>query len=209
MGVGVQVGVQRNWINDRNNRASADLKLRWLSDRSWGSNPQSGYSFTQKGQKIGLYGGYTERINKEGDLLGATAEYWKSFGAKVNSTWAGQPAQDRGSVGVAAFYETKLSDDNKWRVRYIGGLKHTNWDKQNWSQLTAEIRYDDWLMFGPQITLPIGVSDLNQPLTHSDLTTVGAFVRVELGKPVRESDAKRRDDQLDFISAIEASSPPE
>jgi len=209
VGVGVQVGVQRNWINDRNNRASADLKLRWLSDRSWGSNPESGYSFTQKGQKIGLYGGYTERLNKEGDLAGLIGEYWKSFGQTVHSTWAGQPVQDRGSFSLSGFYETKLSQDNKWRQRFIGGVAHTNWDQQNWLRGTYEFRYDNWLMFGPQITLPIGVSQLNQPLSARDLTTIGAFVRVEFGNKVREADADDRGAQLEFIPATEATKPPD
>ncbi|MFZ2187878.1 MAG: hypothetical protein WAV46_04625 [Candidatus Moraniibacteriota bacterium] len=206
-GVGVQVGAQRNWVNDRNRLSTLDLKLRWLRDKSWGENPDSGYSFTQKGQKVGAYVGYTEKLNSEGDLAGVIGEYWKSYGQTVSSTWTAQPVQDRGSMSLSGFYETKLSQDNAWRQRVIGGWARTNWDKQDWLRGTYEIRYNEWLMFGPQVTLPIGVSDLNKPLSARDLTTVGAFVRVELGKKVRENDAKSREAQVEFIPA-EAATPP-
>ncbi|MDD2766542.1 MAG: LysM domain-containing protein [Candidatus Moranbacteria bacterium] len=211
LGYGVQFGAQKNWVNDRNRLTTFDLKLRLLRDKSWGENPESGYSFTQNGYKLGAYAGYTERLNKEGDLAGIVGEYWKSFGQSVSSTWAGQPVQDRGSVSLSGFYETKLSDDDKWRQRLIGGWAFTNWDEQHWLKATYEVRYDKWLMFGPQLSVPLGISHLNQPLTSGDLTTVGAFVRVELGGKVREADAKSRDGQLDFISAImeASSSPPE
>ena len=207
-GVGFQLGIQRNWVNGRNHLATFDLKGRLLYDKSWGANPDSGYHFSQKGLKLGIYTGYAEKINNEGDLVGVIGEYWKSFGGSVKSTWAAQPVQDRGSLGAAVFYETKISDDNLWRIRYIGGVKHTNWDKQNWLQLTPEFRYDDWLMFGPQLTLPLGISHLNQPLSHGDLTTIGAFMRVELGKKIREIDANNREGQLEFIPAEGASEPP-
>ncbi len=200
-GIGPQFGVQRNWVNDRNHLSTLDLKARFLWDKSWGENPESGYHFTQTGKKLGAYIGYTERLNKEGDLAGVVGEYWKSFGQTVNSSWAGQPVQDRGSIGISGLYETKLSDDNKWRQRFIGGWVFTNWDEQNWLKATYEVRYDKWLMFGPQLSVPLGVSHLNQPLTSSDLTSIGAFVRVELGGKIREADADRREAQVEFLKA--------
>lgn len=208
-GIGLQVGAQRNWVNDRNRLSTFDLKLRLLSDKSWGSNPDSGYAFTQKGGKFGVYTSYAERTTGESDspLVGVIGEYWKSFGQKVTSTWAAQPVQDRGSVSLSGFYETNLSDDGKWRQRFIAGWARTNWDKQDWARGTYEVRYDDWLMFGPQVTLPIGISDLNKPLSSGDLTTFGAFVRVELGKKVREADADSREAQIEFLPAIEAAKP--
>jgi len=202
LGYGLQFGVQKNWINDRDHLSTFDLKVRLLRDKSWGNNPESGYRFTQKGNKLGLYAGYTERINKEGDLAGVVGEYWTGFGQSVNSTWSGQPVQNRGSVGVSGFYETKLSDDNKWRGRAIAGWALTNWDEQNWLKATYEVRYNKWLMFGPQLSVPLGVSHLNHPLSASQLTGIGAFVRVELGGKIREEDAKSRDQALTFIPAI-------
>lgn len=211
-GIGFQVGAQRNWINDKNRLSSFDLKLRFLPwDKSWGSNNDSGYAFTQRGKKIGLYTSYAERTTGESDgpLVGVIGEYWKSFGQKVDSTWSAQPVQDRGSIAAYAFYDTKLSDDGKWRIRYLGGIAHTNWDSQNWLRLSPEFRYNEWLMFGPQLTLPIGISQANLPMTAHDLTTLGAFVRVELGKPVREADAKQREGQLEFIPVGEVAKQPQ
>lgn len=200
-GIGGQIGLQRNWINDRNHFATLDLKLRFLWDRSWGENPDSGYSFTQNGKKLGLFVGYTEKLNNDGDLAGIIGEYWKSFGQTVDSTWKAQPVQNRGSVSLSGFYETNLSDDGAWRQRIIGGWQYTNWDQQNWARGIYEVRYDGWLMFGPQIALPLGISNLNQPLTARDLTTIGAFVRVELGGKAVEAYADSSEGQLEFIPA--------
>jgi LysM repeat protein len=202
-GFGLQYGVQRNWLGDRG-PATFELKARWLLDHMWGSNKE-GYWVDQKGQKFGLYGSYYER---HGDnLVGAIGEYWQSFGSKVKSSWSGQQAQDRGSVGVYGVYEHPLGDSGDWRLRWIAGVQHTNWDQQNWFRLTPEFRYQEWLMFGPQVAVPIGISAPNQPLTHGDLTTVGAFVRVELGTEIRRADAEQRAEQVEYVPAGEAAMP--
>lgn len=206
-GIGLQYGVQRNWINDRGFKSTFEVKARWLLDRMWGSNPDSGYTVNQKGQKFGLYSTYFER---HGDnLVGVIGEYWKSFGQTVKSSWSGQPVQDRGSLGVYGVYEHKLGDGDDWRLRWIAGAQHTNWDSQNWFRFIPEFRYKEWLMFGPQVALPIGVSQSNRPMSVSDLTTVGAFVRVELGTEIRKADATSREEQVEFIPATEAANPSE
>lgn len=198
-GIGLQYGVQRNFINDRGHKSTLEVKARWLADRMWGSNPESGYSVNQKGQKFGLYGSYYER---HGDnLVGGIAEYWKSFGAKVKSSWSEQPAQDRGSLGIYGVYEHKLGKGEDWRLRWIAGAQHTNWDSQNWFRFIPEFRYKEWLMFGPQFALPIGVSHANQPMRASDIANVGAFIRAEFGGEIRKADAKQREEQLEFVPA--------
>lgn len=206
-GIGLQYGVQRNWINDRGFKSTFEVKARWLLDRMWGSNPDSGYTVNQKGQKFGLYSTYFER---HGDnLVGVIGEYWKSFGQTVKSSWSGQPVQDRGSLGVYGVYEHKLGDGDDWRLRWILGGQHTNWDSQNWLRFIPEFRYKETVMFGPQLALPIGVSQPNRPMSVSDLTTVGAFVRVELGTEIRKADATSREEQVEFIPATEAANPSE
>ncbi len=206
-GIGLQYGFQRNFINDRGFKSTFEVKGRWLLDRMKGHNSE-GYWVSQKGQKIGLYGSYYERHGD--DLLGVVAEYWKGVNQSVKSSWSGQKVQDRGSLGLYGVYEHKLTDDDAWRLRWIAGVQHTNWDKQNWFRLIPEFRYKEWLMFGPQLAVPIGVSRANQPLSHGDLTTIGAFVRVELGTEIRKQDADAREAQVEFIPAHhEATAPPE
>ncbi|MBI2439424.1 MAG: hypothetical protein HYV45_02390 [Candidatus Moranbacteria bacterium] len=208
-GIGLQYGFQRNFINERGFKSTFEVKGRWLLDRMKGHNSE-GYWVNQKGQKIGLYGSYYERHGD--DLLGVVAEYWKGVNQSAKSSWSGQEIQDRGSIGVYGVYEHKLTDDDAWRLRWIAGVQHTNWDKQNWFRLIPEFRYKEWLMFGPQLAVPIGVSRANQPLSHGDLnlTTIGAFVRVELGTEIRKQDADAREAQVEFIPAhYEATAPPE
>jgi len=66
------------------------------------------------------------------------------------------------------------------------------------------------LMFGPQLTVPLGgVSLANQPLSARDITSLGAFIRVELGGKVREADANSKETQLEFIPAVEATKSSE
>lgn len=203
-GWGLQYGVQRNWLGDRG-PATFELKGRLLRDHMWGSNKE-GYWVDQKGYKFGLYSSYYERHGE--NLVGAIGEYWKSFGSKVKSSWSGQQAQDRGSVGLSGVYEHPLGDSGDWRLRWIFGVQHTNWDRQNWFRLTPEFRFQEWLMFGPQVAVPLGVSKLNQPLSHGDLTTVGAFVRVELGGEIRRADAEKRAEQVEFIPPASAAVAP-
>lgn len=206
-GIGLQYGVQRNFINDRGFKATFEVKGRWLFDRMDGHNSE-GYWVNQEGQKLGLYGSYYER--HEDNLVGVVAEYWKGTHQSVKSSWSGQKVQDRGSLGVYGVYEHGLTDNDAWRLRWIAGVQHTNWDEQNWFRLTPEFRYKEWLMFGPQIALPIGgISKANQPLSHGDMTTFGAFVRVELGTEIRKQDADAREAQLEFISNQEVLAPPE
>lgn len=203
-GVGLQYGVQRNFVTDDGDLATFELKARLLYDRMSGKNLDAGYWVKQHGLKAGLYGSYYERHGD--DLVGVIGEYWHGFNQSVRSSWSGEQVQDRGSLGIYGVYEHQLSDDDAWRLRWIGGAQHTNWDSQNWLRLAAEFRYNEWLMFGPQLSLPLGISGDNSAFSAHDLTTLGAFVRVELGKKVRNSDADSREAQLEFIPAHGSSS---
>ncbi len=203
-GAGVQYGVQRNFVTDDGDLATFELKARLLADRMKGVNPDSGYWVRQKGLKAGLYGSYYERHGD--DLVGVIGEYWRGFNQSVRSSWSGERVQDRGSLGVYGVYEHPLTDDDAWRLRWIGGAQHTNWDSQNWLRLSAEFRYNEWLMFGPQLSLPLGISSDNSAFSAHDLTTLGAFIRVELGKQLRNADADNRETQLEFVPAHSSSS---
>lgn len=200
LGIGPQFVAQRNWVNERGHKTTLDFKARLLYDWMKGQNPSSGYWMEQHGLKIGTHLGYTERVNGGANFVGGTLELWKSLG-RVDSSWSGQQVQDRGSESISAFYEHPLTKDKKWRARWVGTLKHTNWDKQNWFGLTLpEFRYDDWLMFGLQVTFPIGsLSDSYKNLSRNDITSVGAFARVEFRKQVKAADADHREGQLEFV----------
>ena len=198
-GLGLQYGLQHNFINERNFPSTFEVKARWLPwDHMEGSNDE-GYFVEQDGQKLGVYGSYYE---KHGDkLFGLIGEAWWSFDESVESSWSGQQAQDRGTLGVFGLYEHALGESENWRLRWILGWQYTNWDSQNWLRFIPEFRYHEWLMIGPQLSLPLGISDANVPLNFADLVTIGAFIRVELGNIIRNIDADHREGQLEFIPA--------
>ncbi len=204
-GVGLQYGVQRNFITDDGNLATFEVKARLLADQMSGKNLDAGYWVKQKGLKAGLYGSYYERHGD--DLYGVIGEYWHGFNQSVRSSWSGQQAQDRGSLGIYGVYEHQLSDDDIWRLRWSCGWQLTNWDRQNWARCAAEFRYNEWLMFGPNVAAPIfGISAANAAFTARDLTTYGGLIRFELKKQVKEGFADSMEAQLEFIPAHSSSS---
>ena len=204
-GLGFQYGVQRNFVTDDGNLATFEVKARLLADQMSGKNLDAGYWVKQKGLKAGLYGSYYERHGD--DLYGVIGEYWHGFNQSVRSSWSGQQAQDRGSIGAYLIYEHPLTDNDIWRLRWSCGWQLTNWDRQNWARCAAEFRYNEWLMFGPNVAAPIfGISAANAAFTARDLTTYGGLIRFELKKQVKKGFADSMEAQLEFIPAHSSSS---
>ena len=159
--------------------AGWEVKLRVLPwDSVGGRNPDSGYFNRQNGSKFGIYGGrYWRKLN--GDLVGITAEGWVSNAKKFASSWHGDKPQNRGSIRLDGFVQTRLS--KHWQFRGIIGGSHGFWDKQSWLNGCGELRFKEVIMFGPCLSLPIGKAALYRGVPWKELITGKAFIRIESG----------------------------
>lgn len=204
-GLGPQLVLKRNYRTEQEDEfgqtvllpAGWTLKLRLLdNDKVSGGDPVSGYSMTQRGEKIGLYGEYYERKSLDW-LWGVNAEKWWYGDGNIQSTWSGDKPQDRGSWNANVYAQYRINDD--WQARGIAGVSHQNWDRLNYLNLTAEARYKETLMFGPRVSLALNKPDTYRDIGRGDLTTLGAFVRLELGGVIRQKDREVREESVVFV----------
>ncbi len=204
-GWGPQVGLKRNYRAEQTDEfgqtvllpAGWQLKARFLShDKVSGGNPESGYHNTQWGKKIGVYGEYFERKSLDW-LYGVSGEIWHYYDGRIRSTWSGDKPQDRGSWNANVYAQYRINDD--WQARGIAGVAHQNWDRLNYLNLTAEMRYRETLMFGPRLSLALNKPDTYRDIGRGDLTTLGAFVRLELGGIIRQKDREVREESVVFV----------
>lgn len=206
-GFGPQLVAKRNFLKAQESESGTmmlpagwSLKARYLpNDSVKGGNPGSGYSMSQSGKKYGLYADYAERTSPD-SIWGMTAEKWWYRDGKIQSTWSGDTPQDRGSWNVNVYRQERINDD--WQVRGIAGASHQDWDKLNFFNLTAEMRYQETVMFGPRLALPLNKPAAYRDVSRGDLVTPGAFVRVELGGVIRLSDREHREGDVQYLGSV-------
>lgn len=211
-GYGPQLVLKRNFLREQTDEfgqaalmpAMWGLKLRYLpNDHVKGHDPVSGYAQTQDGRKLGLYAEYIERTSIDW-LLGVNAEVWRSYDRRISSTWSGDKPQDRGSFSANVFAQYRVNDE--WQVRGILGASHQNWDKLNFGSAALEGRYRETVMFGPRVSVALNKPDAYKNVSQGDLTTLGAFVRLELGDTFRVWDREARENSVRYVGP--ASSTP-
>jgi hypothetical protein len=200
---GPQIGLQHVYLKTHNVKgldmqlpAVDTLKIRYLWDRVSGSNPDSGYSFKQRGTVLNLYAEHVERINPN-TIVGVTAEGVIPLTSSIRSTWSGDRSQNRSYYAINGFLQKRISDD--WQVRYIAGLAHQGWDKVNYLSLGAEARWKETIMCGPRLSLALNRPDSYKPYGRGSLHTLMAFCRLELGGTIRTMDRKRREKQWQLV----------
>lgn len=212
-GFGPQVALRRDYLKERKDEfgqtellpAGWGIKARYIpNDHVSGGN--GSYNMTQTGKKFGLYGEVYERTSEDWEY-GLIGEYWNSFDEHIRSTWSGDRPQDRGSWNANAY--AQHSFDKDWALRGIVGVSHQNWDGLNWLNVTPEVRYQSWLRFGPRFSIALNKPEhLYGDVSHGDLFTVGAFVRVELGDVIRESDRTDRQASVEAIGVVGTTDEP-
>lgn len=196
---GGQLGIKRYWLyrdeQDKKFRAQQwQLKARLVWEETYGKNPDSGYRMNQEHFKLGLYGEYIRQMDDrwQGILI---AEGWHSLDGSIKSTWSGDSPSNRTQLSMGAYAQYKL--DQNWQIRFGGGPFYQGWDHMWGLHARAEARYKETLMIGPYVNLfPFGKSSIYNGIPTSDLQTIGAFVRIEFGKIIREADRKARMEQI-------------
>ncbi|HCU01306.1 MAG: hypothetical protein UR66_C0019G0007 [Candidatus Moranbacteria bacterium GW2011_GWE1_35_17] len=165
------------------------LKLRLVWEDMDGGNAE-GYHMDQDHLKLGFYTEYVEKED-EGFLWGITGEAWFGLDGSIDSSWSGDIPSKRGMAAINLFGQWKLNED--WQLRLSGGPFYQEWDRLTGIHLQAEFRWNETIMFGPYISFfPFGLSSVYDGISAMDLTTPGAFVRVEFGKPIRDYYANKR-----------------
>lgn len=208
-GFGLQGGIKQNFLKEQRDEfgqtallpAMWGLKLRYLpNDRVKGHNPDSGYAQIQKGKKLGAYVEYIERKNEDW-LWGATGEIWHSFDRSITSTWSGDTPQDRGSLAFNLFAQYRIDDD--WQARGILGASYQNWDKLFFGNTALEARYKETVMFGPRLSAALNKPKAYRGIPRGDLTTLGGFVRLELGDTFRTWDSGYRESMVQYVGPVD------
>ncbi|MEI7749567.1 MAG: hypothetical protein WCJ25_01030 [Candidatus Moraniibacteriota bacterium] len=206
-GIGPQVVLRRDYLKEQTDEfgqtvelpAAWGIKARYLpNDYVTGGNGV--YNMSQTGKKFGLYAEVYERKSEDW-LFGFTGEYWKYFDGKIRSTWSGDTPQNRSSWNVNAIAQYSFDED--WALRGILGVSHQYWDRLNYLNLTPEVRYQNWLMFGPRVSIPLNKPDeFYHDISRADLFTIGGFVRVELGGVLRAKDCEKRQTSVEKLGIV-------
>ncbi len=186
-GLGPEIGIKYIAAGEKPWQWQGKLRLVW--EETKGSN-SLGYAMEQDNVKLGFY---TEYARKESEkwIWGTTAEAWYALDRDINSTWSGDKPSRRMNLLFYLFAQRKLSDD--WQLRGAGGIFHQRWDHMTGLRAQLEARYKETLMFGSWISFfPFGLSSAYDGYSASDLTTIGGFVRLELGGIFREWDRNSR-----------------
>jgi hypothetical protein len=207
-GWGPQLVLKKNFTKEHEDQfgqsveypAMWGIKFRHIgNDYVSGGNPVSGYHQTQTGKKNGVFAEYGEQVSLDWKW-GVTGEIWESYDRKIASTWSGDKPQDRGSWALNAYAQQRLNDD--WQVRYVAGASHQNWDDLDYLNLQAEARYKETVMCGPRVSLALNHPETYRGIAQSDLTTWGAFCRVETFGVIRAYDKQEREDAVQKVGTV-------
>ena len=185
--IGPQLGIK--YIGYGANPFNFQLKGRLVWEDMSGGTAE-GYHMEQDGLKAGVYTEATKKLDEKW-LVGIIGEYWWDISSSRTSTWSGDTPSERGMYSVDLFGQYKISED--WSARASAGIFHQEWDDLTGIHARLEARWKNTLMFGPYAAwYPFGLSEAYEGFSAGDLTSYGAFVRVEFGEPIRKHYADKR-----------------
>jgi LysM repeat protein len=198
---GPEAGLKYIAVDDKGRPWQWQGKFRVVREWMKGQNAE-GYWADQDNWKAGIYTEYVRRENEKW-LWGLTGEAWWTLNKEVHASIPGIDPSKRTTVMAAAFVQRKINDF--WQTRFAAMPAWTEWDNQYWFNLIGELRYDETVMFGPSIGIPLGVSSINKSygLDAGDLFTWRGFVRVEFGKPLRDLDMRAKSQRVRLIGGPE------
>lgn len=193
-GWGPQIGLKYIGETDEGKPWQWQAKLRYVWEHTHGENI-AGYEMHQDNTKLGLYTEVLKRTDPKW-IIGATAEGWYALDRDIDSTWSGDKPSNRTTLAINALAQYKINDD--WQVRGSAGPFYQGWDKLWGLRTSAEARYKETIMVGPQLAIfPFGLSKVYDGVASAgDLITLTGFVRVELGATVRNLDRNTRMEKI-------------
>ncbi|NTW88742.1 MAG: hypothetical protein HGB26_06385 [Desulfobulbaceae bacterium] len=147
------------------------LKTRILFEQIDGDNPDDGYKVKQRSVLLNPYAEYVGRLNPKW-LWGSTAEGQIALSRSIDSTWRGDVPSNRNTACASLFVQNKFSHDFQGRLTLAG--VYQGWDKKSGIELSPELRIKETLMLGVKGAVIGGE------------TVVTGYIRLELGKPLRD-----------------------
>lgn len=195
-GIGPQIAVKRYWFykDDKGKRRPQqwEMKLRLIWEDTNGENDE-GYRMSQDNLKAGIYTEYVRQMSDRWHLI-FIGEGWLAFDKSISSTWSGDSPQERSQLMGGIYAQYKYNND--WQFRFGGGPFFQDWDDMTGLHIRAEARWKEIIMFGPYANLFAWKSSVYDGTSLGDLQTIGGFVRVEFGNPIRKWDQKRRMERI-------------
>lgn len=178
-GVGPQVGAMWNGTTAKGYPQQIQFMIRAIYFHMNGQNGWSGYSKEQEHILVGYYLEYIRRIHPEYMTI-LYAEGWFDINKTLNSTWSGDKATDLTQFVIGAKLHKDLTES--WAVRFGFQLGYQLDENRFGANAHIEMRYNDWLIFGPSVDYCI---DSNIAAEISGWA-FGGLVRGEFNKQVEE-----------------------
>ncbi|MFZ2226053.1 MAG: LysM domain-containing protein [Candidatus Moraniibacteriota bacterium] len=179
-GIGPQAGAMWNGTTSAGYPHQVKVMLRFLYDYAHGANSLSGYSKSEQHILVGTYLEYLRRFHPEYMYI-LYSEGWFDVFRSFSSTWSGDKASNITSLNIGAKLHKDINSD--WAVRLGVQLGFQPEETRIGGNVNIELRYCDWLIFGPSLDYAIS-SDIP---TEVGGWATGVFARVELRRQVKES----------------------
>ena len=181
--VGPQAGEMWNALTDAGYPQQVQVMFRTLWEHLHGENPTSGYAKTEDHFLLGLYAEYLRQFAP--DLMHILyAEGWTDVASSFKSTWSGDKASSRTSFAVG--YKLHKQWNDEWASRFGVSFGWAEQDSRWSAGANIEMRYNDWLMFGPSLDYTLA-SAIQGAAGHF---SYGPFVRAEFHEIVKEEHSK-------------------
>ncbi len=176
-GVGPQVGFMWDSATDKGYPQQIQFMLRAIYFHMHGQNGWSGYSKEQEHILVGYYIEYLRRFHPKYMTI-LYSEGWFDVNKNFNSTWSGDKVNDMTQFVIGAKLHRDLTDS--WAVRLGPQFGYQIDENRLGATFVAELRYDDWLIFGPSFDYCISSNAINE----AGGWAAGVFARVELHKQI-------------------------
>jgi len=178
-GIGPQIGLMWNGITEEGYPQQVQIMFRTLWEHLHGKNSSSGYHKDEDHFLLGYYAEYLRQFAP--DLMNVLyAEGWVDMDNSFSSSWSGDKASKRSGFDVGYKLHKQWNDD--WASRFGIQLGYTPQDNWWGANANIEMRYDDWLIFGPSFDYTLASNIAGAVGGYS----YGPFVRIELHKFVME-----------------------
>lgn len=183
---GPEAGFMWNGKTDKGYPQQVQFMLRTLFESMDGKSLTSGYQKKENHFLVGTDVEYLRQTSPDTMHL-FYSEIWYDAAKSFSSTWSGDKASDRTAFNIGYKFHQQWNDD--WATRFGAQLGYQMQDHQLIASLSVEMRYDDWLMFGPAFDRTL-VSDL------ACGSVLGEFIRFEFNSKIQKIHSESQSEEV-------------